>query len=138
MNYTKLLEHVKHHVLHFFKTQQGETLIYHNIAHTQEVADHAAKIAEHYQLDDKEMFIVVTAAWFHDIGYLAGESVGHEQRGAEMVKTYLTGEEVNEELISAVQGCIMATVIPQKPASFLEQIVCDADLYHLTKPNYSK
>lgn len=131
MNYTKLLEHVKHHVLHSFKTQQGETLIYHNVIHTQEVADHAAKIAEHYQLQEKDRFIVVTAAWFHDIGYLAGESVRHEQRGAEMAKAYLTEQEVNEELISAVQGCILATVIPQKPASFLEQIVCDADLYHL-------
>ncbi len=130
MNYTKLLEHVKHHVLHFFKTQQGEALIYHNVTHTEEVAEHAAKIAEHYQLHEKDTFIVVTAAWFHDIGYWTGESAGHEQRGSEMVKAYLTEQEVKEEVISAVQGCILATVIPQKPVSFLEQIVCDADLYH--------
>jgi HD superfamily phosphodiesterase len=130
MNYTKLLEHVKHHVRHFFKTEYGETFIYHNIKHTEEVVGHAADIAAHYELPEKEMFIVVTAAWFHDIGYWTGEAVGHEQRGAELVKAYLTEQEVKEEVITNIEGCILATCIPQKPVSFLEQIVCDADLYH--------
>ena len=130
MNYMKILEHVQHHVQHFFKTQQAEVLIYHNIVHTEEVVGHAAKMAEHYKLHEKETFIVVAAAWFHDTGYWTGSSAGHEVRGAEMAKIYLNEHEVKEEVIEAVQGCIRATVIPQKPTNFLEQIVCDADLYH--------
>ena len=138
MNYTKLLEHVQHHVLHFFKTQQGEALIYHNITHTEEVAGHAAKIAEYYELHEKNTFIVVTAGWFHDMGYWTGDAAGHEIRGAEMAKAYLTEKEVKEEVIEAVQGCIQATVIPQKPKTFLEQIVCDADLYHFGTDKFSE
>jgi len=130
MNYTKILEHVKQHVIHTFKTQQGEALIYHNITHTEEVAAHAAKISEHYELHEKDNFIVVTAGWFHDMGYWNGQAAGHEERGAEMARAFLTEHEIKDEVIAAVQGCIKATVIPQKPLNFLEQIVCDADLYH--------
>lgn len=130
MNYTKLLEHVQHHVLHYFKTHAEEALIYHNVVHTQEVASHAAKIGEHYELHEKDLFIVTTAAWFHDMGYWNGQALGHEFRGAELAKAYLIEKEVKDEVIEAIQGCILATSIPQNPKNFLEQIVCDADLYH--------
>lgn len=138
MNYTKLLEQVQHHVLHLFKSQQENTLIYHNASHTEEVAAHAAKIAAHYALHEKDTFIVVTAGWFHDLGYRTGEASGHEVRGAEMVRAYLSEQEVKEDVINAIQGCILATVIPQKPKNFLEQIVCDADLYHFGTDQFSE
>ncbi|WP_159476188.1 Pycsar system effector family protein [Dyadobacter sp. 3J3] len=131
MNYDKALEHVQHHVKHFFKTQQTEQLIYHNLTHTEEVVGHAIDISQHYELHDKDNFVVVAAAWFHDIGYCTGGAEGHEQRGAELAKVYLEELEVKEEIILAVQGCILATTIPQQPLVFLQQIVCDADLYHL-------
>lgn len=131
MNYAKLLEHVPHHVKHFFKTQQAEELAYHNLNHTEEVAANASRISEHYKLQEKDNFVVVVAAWFHDIGYCTGTAEGHEQRSAEIAKVYLEEQEVKEEIILAIQGCILATSIPQKPVVFLQQIVCDADLYHL-------
>jgi len=138
MNYSKLLEHVQHHVLLFFKTREDDALIYHNITHTEEVAGHAAKIAAHYELHEKDTFIVVTAGWFHDMGYWTGDAPGHEVRGAELARQYLTDKEVKEEVIEAVQGCILATVIPQKPKNFLEQIVCDADLYHFGTDKFAE
>ncbi|MBE9462283.1 Pycsar system effector family protein [Dyadobacter subterraneus] len=131
MNYDKVLEHVQHHVKHFFKTQQIEALVYHNLKHTEAVVEHAEDISKHYELHDKDNFVVVAAAWFHDIGYCTGGAQGHEQRGAELAKVYLEEQEVKEEVILAIQGCILATSIPQKPLVFLQQIVCDADLYHL-------
>jgi len=138
MNYAKLLEHVPHHVKHFFKTQQTEGLVYHNLDHTEEVAANASRISEHYQLDEKDNFVVVVAAWFHDIGYYTGAAEAHEQRGAEMAKAYLEEKEVKEEIIRAVQGCILTTSIPQKPVNLLQQIVCDADLYHLGTDQFAE
>ena len=35
-----------------------------------------------------------------------------------------------------VEGCILATKIPQKPKTLLEQILCDADLFHLSSKKF--
>jgi len=37
-----------------------------------------------------------------------------------------------------VEGCILATRIPQMPNNLLEQIVCDADLFHLGSKEFNK
>ncbi|MGX5853136.1 Pycsar system effector family protein [Dyadobacter jiangsuensis] len=136
MNYNHRLDKVKHHVHHFFGTKALAQLSYHNLVHTESVVGNAVKIANHYRLEDKETFIVVTAAWFHDTGYSTGEAAGHEKRGAAMAAEFLRSEEVEEEVIAEVEGCILATVWPQKPANFLQQVVCDADLYHLGTPEF--
>lgn len=137
MNYNHRLDKVKHHVHHFFGTKALAQLSYHNLTHTESVVANAVKIANHYRLEDKETFIVVTAAWFHDTGYSTGEAVGHEKRGAAMAAEFLRSEEVDEDVIAEVEGCILATVWPQSPTNFLQQIVCDADLFHLGTPEFS-
>ncbi|TLU99383.1 Pycsar system effector family protein [Dyadobacter luticola] len=131
MNYHHRLDKVKHHVQHFFGTKALSQLSYHNLVHTESVVASAVKIANHYQLDDRDTFIVVTSAWFHDIGYCTGEATGHEVRGAEMAAEFLREEEIDESVVAEVMGCIKATVWPQNPQSLLQQIVCDADLFHL-------
>jgi predicted metal-dependent HD superfamily phosphohydrolase len=136
MNYNHRLDKVKHHVHHFFGTKALAQLSYHNLVHTEAVVANAVKIANHYRLEDRETFIVVTAAWFHDAGYSTGEAAGHEKRGAEMAAEFLRSEEVGEDVITEVEGCILATVWPQNPTNFLQQVVCDADLFHLGTPEF--
>ena len=118
MNYQQLLEQVKHHVIQLFKTKRDSKLVYHNLAHTESVVSNAAQIARHYQLDEKDFFIVMTAAWFHDTGYLTGGAQDHEIRGAEL------GSEVFEreagrrrKRYESVRQCIMATRMPQSPVA---------------------
>ncbi|TLU94669.1 Pycsar system effector family protein [Dyadobacter sediminis] len=137
MNYNHQIDKVRHHVRHFFETKALSQLSYHNLAHTETVVSSAAKIAGHYRLDEKETFIVTTAAWFHDTGYSNGEASGHERRGAQLAAEYLVKEEVEESIVRAVEGCILATIWPQKPVNLLQQIVCDADLYHFGTPEFS-
>lgn len=73
--------------------------------------------------------MVLAAAWFHDIGYYDnGDS--HEQAGAARAEAFLKSEGVDEETVAAVTSAIMATRVPQSPSNQLEEIVCDADLYH--------
>ncbi|NIJ53141.1 Pycsar system effector family protein [Dyadobacter arcticus] len=136
MNYHHRLDKVKHHVQHFFGAKVLSQLIYHNLIHTESVVGNAVKIANHYQLDDRETFIVVTSAWFHDAGYISGESAGHEQRGAEMAAEFLRQDGIDESVVNEVKGCIVATVWPQSPNGLLQQIVCDADLFHLGLPEF--
>jgi predicted metal-dependent HD superfamily phosphohydrolase len=138
MNYQQELDKVRHHVHHFFKDKNLSQLSYHNLAHTESVAASAGRIAKHYQLSERDTFIVVTAALFHDSGYSNGETAGHEQRSAELAAKYLQTVDIEEDIISKVKNCILATVWPQNPSNLLEEIVCDADLFHLGTPEFSE
>ncbi|MEJ7586720.1 MAG: Pycsar system effector family protein [Ferruginibacter sp.] len=131
MNYHPLAEQVKEYSLAFFNSPENQYLPYHNISHTEGVVKAAIQIGNHYQLDDHDFFIVLTAAWFHDMGYFLGDAINHEEMGAGKARSFLTESGVDETDIGKVEGCIRATKLPQAPDGLLEQIVCDADLFHL-------
>ena len=138
MDYHNILEQAEQYVRSFFDTHADGRIIYHNRYHTEQVVAAAVKIAQHYQLNERDFFIVNVSAWFHDIGYFKGGAAGHEEKGAEMAAAFLSGTGVDAAAINAVRGCIMATQIPQKPANLLENIVCDADLFHLGTDEFSE
>jgi len=130
MNYQPLLEKVKQQVLSYFKLRNTEGLLYHNRKHTEDVVAAATQIANHYQLNDRDFFIVIAAAWFHDTGYME-DTANHEEKSARMAGEFLKAQYADDELINEVNGCIMATRMPQKPVGLLQSIICDADLFHL-------
>ncbi|HXB08959.1 MAG TPA: HD domain-containing protein [Puia sp.] len=105
---------------------------YHNLTHTKSVVTHCRELAAYYSLGDRESFILVAAAWFHDIGHLYGSIEGHEERGVGIMQQYLSN--VPGELTTAIAACIMATRLPAHPSTLSEQIICDADTYHLGTP----
>lgn len=131
MDYTSILEQVQQYVRSYFDSHVNEKLIYHNRTHTEKVVEAATTIGHHYQLNERELFIVVVAAWFHDLGYFQGGPIGHEERGGEMAASFLAGTGVDHSVIESIKKCILATKIPQRPTNLLENIVCDADLFHL-------
>jgi predicted metal-dependent HD superfamily phosphohydrolase len=131
MDYNIILEQTQQYVRNFFSTHVDEKIVYHDSTHTEQVVRAVRMIAQHYQLSERDFFIVNVAAWFHDSGYFKGGAFGHEGRGAEMASAFLAGTGVDEEAIQAIRGCILATQIPQKPSNLLEDIVCDGDLFHL-------
>jgi predicted metal-dependent HD superfamily phosphohydrolase len=130
MNYQQLLQQVQDHVLNYYKTHNDSKLIYHNLQHTNGVVAAGTEIANHYQLNDGDFFIVISACWFHDTGYFE-DPKKHEQKGAELAAEFLKTLGVDDESITKVRACIMATQMPQSASTLLEQIVCDADLFHL-------
>jgi len=138
MNYQQLLEQVKQHVIRYFKTKGDQKLAYHNLAHTESVVSNAGQIARHYRLGEKDFFIVLTAAWFHDTGYFTGGAEDHELRGADIAVKFLREIQVDEEVIQMVRQCILATRMPQSPGSLIEQIVCDADLFHFGTDEFAE
>lgn len=130
MNYYTLLDEVKQYVTSFFHTHANDKLVYHNLVHTENVVNAAIEIANHYRLNDQDYFIVVTAAWFHDIGYYT-EPARHEEKGAEEAAVFLTRKGVDPATVETIANCIRATRLPQNPQSLVEKIVADADLFHL-------
>lgn len=116
-------------VINAFGSPNAPVYPYHNLQHTRNVASHVEEMANHYQLNATDRFIVTTAAWFHDIGHLYGEMRGHEERGAGIMEQWL--EKPAPDLRPPIRGCILATKFPSHPVDLLQQIICDADTYHL-------
>lgn len=137
MHYREILDQLRTHVASLFRAHKDERLIYHDLQHTEQVVENTVKIANHYQLSDDEFFIVMVASWFHDLGYLFDCSQ-HEAKSENLARAFLEDKEVGQEVINQIGGCILATKMPQNPLNLLQQIVCDADLFHLGSDSFKQ
>ena len=129
---------VEDHVINLFETHKKSKLIFHSLAHTQQIVKRAEEIAAHYKLSEKEKMAVYIAAWFHDTGHLFTSPENHEEKSVEQMKLFMGSNLPDAELIQTIAGCIMATKMTIEPANLLQQIVCDADTYHLGTKDFKK
>lgn len=138
MNYNAIIAETATWVGDFVEKHNNSKLCFHDGVHTFQVVEAAKKIATYYTLDEKAYFIVIIAAYFHDLGYYTGPAEDHELRSAQIAERFLREHMIPQEIIATVQQCIKATRMPQNPSNLLEQIVCDADLYHLGSDDFTK
>lgn len=132
----KLVHQIETHIVQAFANNPRPDLTYHTLVHTQGVVHAAEQLAKHYKLDETEELVVLAAAWFHDVGYLSGPPENHEERSTELAAQFLTEQGVSVGIIEQVKGCIRATKLPQSPRNRLEEILCDADMFHLASEDY--
>jgi predicted metal-dependent HD superfamily phosphohydrolase len=104
---------------------------YHNYRHTEAVVRAATLIGLNSGLTSEELETVLLAAWIHDVGYASIGQKGHEEQSAVEARDFLQKKGVPEARIQLVEGCILATRVPQLPQNNLEEVMCDADMYHL-------
>jgi len=135
MDFQSLLDELAAFVSSYFKEHISPAFLYHNLDHTVSVVQSADTLARHYNLSDRDTFIVKAAAWFHDTGYLSCP-LEHEQEGNKLAEAFLKERNVPEDIISEVTGCILATQMPQKPNNLLQAIVCDADMSHIALSSF--
>jgi len=109
----------------------SKSIKFHTLQHTQEVVNAAEKLAILHQLSDEDKLAVMLAAWFHDTGYTAGQARDHESVSVQLATEFLNAHNASPELTNKVIGAINATRVPQNPSNLLEEIMCDAHLYHL-------
>lgn len=114
-----------------FQNKVSKSFVYHNLDHTRYVVRAAEELADYYQLPPEDRSAVIIAAWFHDTGFSKGESKGHEAVSAELASSFLKERNVDLLLTEKIIKCIEATKMPQSAGPLIEQIVCDADLFHL-------
>src|ERR1700744_3586357 len=117
-NYHHLLDKIKVFAHDFFREHKKEAYVYHDLHHTRDVVAAVRTITGFYEITGADYFVVVAAAWFHDLGYLT-DRAHHEVKGADLAAKFLAGEHVSEEIIQKVRGCIMATKLPQQPQNLL-------------------
>ncbi|QKZ14976.1 Pycsar system effector family protein [Spirosoma sp. KUDC1026] len=132
-----LLQRIEAYVTQLFG-ESASPLPYHSLAHTRDVVRAAKTLADHYRLSDELYLAVMTAAWFHDTGYVLARPEQHEEKSAEIAAEFLRENTASTALIEKVQQCILATRMPQSPIDLPEEIICDADLFHLGNADYKE
>jgi predicted metal-dependent HD superfamily phosphohydrolase len=125
-----ILSETEKFVKEIFRKKLNPLFVFHNLAHTKQVVNAATEIAKHYQLNDDDKFVLLLAAWFHDTGFSTGHAEEHEKESIRLASNFLL-QYTDMKIVSRVASCIMATRAPQSPQNLLEEIMCDADLYHL-------
>jgi uncharacterized protein len=108
---------------------------YHNVKHTQNVYRSAEYIGKQEGISDYEMKMLLTAACFHDSGFLI-RAIGHEEESCRIAKNVLSSYQYNPDEIERICGIIMATKLPQTPHNQLEMILADADLDYLGREDF--
>ena len=138
MEISSVLAAAQAYVTRQYESHPDPVLVYHNLVHTSQVVQAADQISAYYRLSEADHLIVMLAAWFHDMGYLEGERSSHESAGADAVLAFAKAQGLSEATGRAAADCVLATRMPQQPNNLLEQIVCDADLFHLGSKEFSK
>lgn len=129
MQQANIYKRTEQHVTDLFHTHHPPHLVLHNLDHTKNVVKKTSEIAGHYQLTEEDMRVLFIAAWFHDSGYLTGPPEGHEERSADLMRSFMATLDEPESSVEKAAGCILATKFPRNPQGILEEIICDADTY---------
>ncbi len=122
-------------VLKLLSERLPENLYYHGIHHTIDVTNAAEEIARLEGVEGEDLFLLKTAALFHDSGFTK-EYTKNECIGVAYAHEILPKYGYSEHQIGVISKIIMATEMPQRPKTHLEMIMCDADLDYLGREDF--
>lgn len=122
-------------ILNKLRTELPHHLFYHGIDHTMDVYGEAKRIAKEKGISGYEQKLLLTAALFHDSGFIKTRE-GHEAESCLMARQYLPSYGYQDIEIELICDMIMATRTPQSPQTYLEEIICDADLDYLGRDDF--
>ncbi|WP_042506392.1 HD domain-containing protein [Algibacter lectus] len=130
-----IVRNVKKHCLDLLMHSRCKVLPFHCVQHTLEVYKNVQTIGKQEECNAEELEILKIAALFHDTG-VSDTYKGHEDISANNAHLFLSDLKYPANKIAEVMNCINATKMPQNPKTKLEQIICDADLFHLSTKTY--
>lgn len=110
-------------------------LSYHSVQHTKDVINAAMHISESEKISAEDTEMLLTAALFHDTGFLKGYD-NHEESSCEIARKTLPKYNYDKDQVEKICKLIMVTKLPQQPFNHLEEIMCDADLFYLGSDSY--
>lgn len=137
-NPSALLQEAQDYASQLISEKVSKDVTFHTLQHTREVVAACEKIAEKEELSGEDRLALLVAAWFHDTGYSAGHSKDHEGASVQHLIEFFSLHPVSEDFSNKAKGCILATRMPQNPQTRAEEILCDADLFHLGSPNFKE
>lgn len=131
INYTK----AERFILAKLKKELSPKLHYHSYDHSKDVTRQAERIAIGEGITDEDLFLLKTAASYHDAGFVK-QYEKNEPIGAEMAQEILPKFGYTQTHIDRIKELIFVTQIPHQPKDKLEEIMCDADLDYLGREDF--
>lgn len=118
-------------------------VVYHTVAHTQDVMKEALLFGCHDHLEDRQLLLLGWAAAFHDSGFLV-DPANHEQAGSLIAReNMLNSGSFSETEVLQVQSMILDTrgllddnMCRQVPGSELSAYLLDADLANFGREDF--
>ena len=133
---SQIFEQARRYAIHRLEHELSPALLYHGIAHTRdEVVPAVERLAGLEGIQGESLSLLLTAAWFHDIGYVE-QATHHELIGARIAVQVLPSFGYTDGEVEVVRWAILATALPQSPTSLLEEILADADLDVLGREDF--
>ncbi|MPS72789.1 MAG: HD domain-containing protein [Chryseobacterium sp.] len=117
------------------KDKLSSVYTYHNLDHTVQVVDKIKILAKEENISPEDTENLLLAGWFHDLGYV-DDADNHEEESQKIASDFLKQHQFPEERIAKIGELILATDKFYKPKNHLEEIIKDADLYHLASDDY--
>jgi len=126
----------RQYALQRLERELSPNLLYHGIKHTRdEVVPAVERLAGMEGIQGDSLFLLLTAAWFHDVGYIEQPQY-HELISARIAVQALPGFGYASEQVEIVKWAVLATILPQAPQNLLEKILTDADLDILGRDDF--
>lgn len=124
-------------VFNLFKKDLPNTFLYHNFTHTQRVIRSVKEIVDNSDISAENSTVLQLAALLHDTGYTKKRD-GHEEESVKIATTFLEEQQVEKQIIDAVNECIMATKFKDAPSTDLGKVIRDADASHFGKDYFNE
>ena len=129
-------ERARIYVLGRLEGELSPHLTYHCLEHTRDdVLPAVLRLGVASGLDEESLLLLATAALFHDTGFLYTYG-DHERESINMARGTLPNFGYTPQQIEAVGELIAATRMPQRPATPLQALICDADLDVLGREDF--
>ncbi len=122
-------------ILDKLERELPDYLFYHNVKHTVDVVTEVELIGWAEGCSDEEILLLKTAGLFHDAGHTVAYD-NHEYHGTVLAREMLPKYNYSQEQIDRICEIIMATKLPPKPKTLLEEIICDSDLDYLGRSDF--
>ncbi|PNW27508.1 HD domain-containing protein [Formosa algae] len=110
-------------------------LPFHNLEHTKEVVQNVKFLCEVMDVNQEDTELLIIAAWFHDTGFSVTYN-GHEDESKLIASKFLKKQKIDNDFIDKVCDCINATKMPQNPTNLLAEVLCDADIFHISNSHF--
>ena len=129
-------EGARHYALSRLERELHPALCYHSLAHTRdEVVPATERLAATEGIGGEALILLRTAAYFHDIGFVERRE-GHEAASVRIAQAHLPAFGYQQSQIDAIGQMIMATRLPQSPATPLAAMLADSDLDMLGRGDF--
>ena len=128
-------EGLRNFILTKLKAELSENLLYHSAEHTLSVEKAIIKYAALEMLNAHDVFLLRTAAIFHDSGFLY-KYEDNEEVGVQIFERYAPVYGYNADDMADISAIILSTSYNALPQNKMEAIMRDADLDYLGRIDY--